>query len=243
MMKTRENIFKFLIALILFLSGQAMAQQRGTLTLTFMNTVKGRPVIKGNAIYRNSLGEDFSITKLKYYVSHAVVRGRNEFRDEGYYLIDEGKRNSISLSVPAGSFEGIGFLFGIDSLKHCSGAQEGDLDPLMDMFWTWNSGYVIFKLEGNSPSSGADLERIEHHIGGYKGDNNVSKEINLSFPSPVSVAPGENKEVFIEMDLDKYWNSSVPVYISKDPVITKPGEDAVKVSANFKNMFSFHSIR
>ena len=36
---------------------------------------------------------------------------------------------------------------GVDSLRNVTGVQTGALDPAMDMYWTWNTGYVMAKLE------------------------------------------------------------------------------------------------
>jgi hypothetical protein len=48
---------------------------------------------------------------------------------------------------------GIRFLLGVDSARNVSGIQTGALDPARGMFWTWNSGYVMAKIEGSSPSA------------------------------------------------------------------------------------------
>ena len=53
--------------------------------------------------------------------------------------------------MPAGNYNSLSFLLGVDSMHNVSGAQTGALDPANDMFWTWNSGYVMAKMEGASP--------------------------------------------------------------------------------------------
>ena len=58
----------------------------------------------------------------------------------------------LNLYLPEGDYTELQFLLGVDSLHNVSGAQTDDLDPAKDMFWTWNSGYVMAKMEGNSPA-------------------------------------------------------------------------------------------
>jgi hypothetical protein len=210
---------------------------KGMLTLHFINTANGKPVSKGDAMYYNAAGDDYTVTKLKYYVSLFRLDGKDTGIEEPYYLIDEGRRNKISIPVPAGEYRSLQFLLGIDSMRHCSGAQSGDLDPLMDMFWTWNSGYVIFKLEGYSSRSIKEGGRLEHHIGGYKAGNAVSTEIDLAFENKLIINEGEQKEITMEMNLDKYWNSSVDISTADMAIITKPGSEAVRISKNFRNLF------
>ena len=125
-------------------------------------------------------------------------------------------------------------MLGVDSLDNCSGAQSGALDPLNDMFWTWNNGYVMFKLEGKSASSTADNNRIEQHIGGYKGGNKTMREIFLPIDKNYFK---ENSIITIQLNLDKYWNGLNDLHIAETPVITAPGELAKKAADNFKGMF------
>lgn len=236
------KIFFYLIIFKTCLLCAAEAQEKPIVTLSFRNTANGKAIVKGETSYKNSSGEEYTVSKLKYYISHPFLQGKSETQNEGYYLIDEGKRNSIQMNMDPGQYNRIGFLLGIDSIRHCSGAQDGDLDPLMDMFWTWNSGYVIFKLEGYSASSSADLGRIEHHIGGYKAGNNVSTPVLLDLPQTLILRPGDQKEIIIEMNLDKYWSSSTEMSIREYPIITRPGGEAVKAAGNFKNLFSVPSL-
>jgi hypothetical protein len=71
---------------------------------------------------------------------------------------------------------------GVDSIRNVSGIQTGALDPLKGMFWTWNSGYVMAKLEGSSESSNSAGNRFTYHIGGFRPGMNVLKTIDLIIP-------------------------------------------------------------
>ena len=218
----------------------------GTLKISFINTANGKPVILRDSLYSNYFGEQYSISKLKYYVSNIVLISSGKAANlGGYYLINAASdENSFEISLQPGNYSNLQFLLGVDSIRNCSGAQTGALDPMNDMFWTWNSGYVMFKLEGNSPASTADLNRIEHHVGGYKGANNVVTKINLDlttngFPE---IKAGSITELVIETNLDNYWHSNTDIKISELPVCMITGELAKKIASNFKDLFSIKSI-
>ena len=188
-----------------------------------------------NKILINSFGETYTITKLKYYVSHVKFVSKINGRDNSrIYLIDAAKDNRIKVSIPSEKITGISFQLGIDSLLNFSGAQSGALDPLNDMFWTWNNGYIVFKMEGTSTSSNADLKRIEYHIGGYKAKNKVTREVFLPINDMFFL---KTKKLTLELDVDKYWEGINKLSIAVTPVITLPGEAAKNVADNFTNMF------
>ena len=169
--------------------------------------------------------------------------GKRIERNE-YHLIDAARPASqhVEFRVPSGSYDKLFFRLGVDSARNCSGAQSGDLDPMNDMFWTWNSGYVMSKLEGISTSSAAINQRMEYHIGGYKGKNKVIQQIRLSSKSPINIIAGKTTEIIIETDLDKWWQADQPVTIHDSPICTTPGELAVKIAANYSNMFTIQSM-
>ncbi len=223
------------------------AIQTGTLKIVFINTANGKQITLRDSIYSNYFGEQYHINKLKYYVSNIILSGKQIVKNPGnYYLVNAASDdNSIELTIPTGNYNDLQFLLGVDSIRNCSGAQTGALDPMNDMFWTWNSGYVMFKLEGNSTASAADLQRIEHHIGGYKGANNVTTKISFSFSNDKSfeIKSNNTTEILIETNMDNYWHGKADIKISELPLCTITGEPAKKIASNFQNLFSIKSIQ
>ncbi len=221
--------------------------KNGTLRIIFINTANGKPVILRDSLYVNAFGEQYSISKLKYYISNVLIPGSGQLpENDSYHLLNAAEAsNNFELSLKEGAYNAIQFLLGVDSLRNCTGAQTGGLDPTNDMFWTWNSGYVMFKLEGTSSSSAADLQRIEHHIGGYKGDNNVATLIHLNFPATqlLQIKEGGTTQLTIELNLDNYWKNAVEIKISETPLCMSTGILAKKMASNFPGLFSVKSIQ
>ncbi len=134
----------------------------------------------------------------------------NSFKEKNsYHLIDESKEESQSFNfnIPAGKYNSLQFLLGVDSLHNVSGAQTDDLDPTKDMFWTWNSGYVMAKMEGNSSSSKLVNNKYEFHIGGYAGPFNVIKKIQLDSKDNkgFELKAGKITEIIINADINTWW--------------------------------------
>jgi hypothetical protein len=75
--------------------------------------------------------------------------------------------------------DSITFNLGIDSLTNVSGAYEGDLDPMNNMYWTWQSGYINLKFEGSID----DGVIREYHLGGYAYPNNALQKVSLEMNS------------------------------------------------------------
>ncbi len=184
----------------------------------------------------NDFGETYTISKLKYYVSNVRFKtGDKKQMNTGVYLIDAAKQNSIYIKAPSKKITGISFLLGVDSILNCSGSQSGALDPLNDMFWTWNNGYIFFKLEGSSDASTADLKRIEYHIGGFKGGNKTMRKVFLPINDQALL---KQKKLVIQLDIDKYWNGINKIKIAEMPVVALPGTKAKTVADNFSGIFS-----
>ncbi|MDQ6762377.1 MAG: hypothetical protein M3015_07090, partial [Bacteroidota bacterium] len=163
-----------------------------------------------------------------------------------YHLIDESiaESQSIVFNLPAGNYKSLQFLLGVDSLHNVSGAHTDDLDPAKDMFWTWNSGYVMAKMEGNSPASKLVNNKYEFHIGGYAGPFKVIKKINLNFPGENSIIlkAGNTTEININADVNTWWKGVNDIKIAEHANITSPGKFALAISDNYAKMFSVEKI-
>jgi hypothetical protein len=214
---------------ILFFSLHCFGQKK--IVIKFEHIANGKKIVLNDSVYTNAFGEKYTVSKLKYYVSNILfaTKGQREINKE-VYLIDASKNDSI-VKIDGRKIMGIYFTIGVDSILNCSGAQSGALDPLNDMFWTWNNGYVFFKLEGTSSSSTADRNRIEQHIGGYKGEYKTMRRIFLPIKKTSSI-------ITIQVDLDKYWSN---IKIAETPVIAAPGKEAKKAADVFVGMFSVKS--
>ncbi len=238
----------FMLAITSAFSQAGISEKgQGTLLIRFINTANGKPVVLTDSLYSNFFGEKYSISKLKYYISHIAVttgNGKTNTWNDSYLVDENAGETSILINTDAGRYHTIGFLLGVDSARNCSGAQDGALDPMKGMFWTWNSGYIMFKLEGYSTASTADLQRIEHHIGGYKGADNVTTYISLDVKQPQSLVinPGETTELLLEMNLDNYWHDKNDIRIAELPMCMVTGEPALKVAGNFPGLFSIKEI-
>lgn len=221
----------------------------GTVKVTFKNTVQGNPMVLNTGNYTNSHGEQYTISKFKYYISNLSVTGVPSVPNGLYFLVDESIPASLSLSfdAPVGKYQTLSFTLGVDSTRNVSGAQTGALDPLNDMFWTWNSGYIMAKMEGNSPQSPVVNNKVEYHIGGFTGANNVVLNKGFAFAaapySPLDVRANKTSEIFIDADFDTWWQGSYDLKIAITPAATHPGAIAKSISNNYNNMFTITDIK
>jgi hypothetical protein len=224
-----------------------MAESGVSVKINFISNVDGKPIYLGDSTYTNPFGEKYNITKLRYYVTNIRFKNAHGNFDEenSYHLIDESVIGSqtLHLSIRPGEYYALDFLLGVDSLHNVSGAQTDDLDPTKDMFWTWNSGYVMAKMEGNSPNSKLVNNKYEFHVGGFSGPNNVLKEIHLKFPgNAIHFDVGKKYEIFIDADINAWWQHPHDIRISEHATITTPGENAKNISDNYANMFHLEKV-
>jgi len=221
-------------------------KKTGRVTFSFINTVKSVPLVLDSVEYSNPFGEAYHVTKLKYYISNIKLNAtQHSFAEPGsYHLLDAGEPSSLSFAIDAAAntYNSISFIAGVDSIKNVSGAQSGALDPANGMFWTWNSGYVMFKLEGNSPASTIINDRIEYHIGGFSGPNNVLQLITLSLPAALHVQEGKNCDIFITADIDKLWQGVSDLKITTTPATMAPGVLSKKIADNYNRMFTIKEM-
>lgn len=130
-------------------------------------------------------GDTLMFHKFKQYISNIRFikpDGTGYEVPESYYILDADNAESLEIgieNVPSGDYTALEIVFGVDSTRNVSGAQEGALDPANGMFWSWNSGYIMVMAEGMSPN--ASNGTFAFHLGGFSGENSVVIKRNLSF--------------------------------------------------------------
>jgi hypothetical protein len=254
----KKNVLSYSFILTLFVItgySQPAVIEKGNIKFVFINTVKGIPIVLNDSMYSNPFGETYSIKNLKYYISHITLANATKAAEkENYQLVDENNPDSksFSISCKSGTYISVNFLLGVDSLHNVSGAQSNALDPMNGMFWTWNSGYIMTKFEGVSAASNQVNNRFEYHIGGFSGINSVLKNISLPLTidhlpagqagSPFTILPNKRVTIFIEADLNEWWQQPNDISIAAIPVCTTPGELAKKIADNYSKLFRIKNI-
>lgn len=236
-----------IICLFLFVACKKDTVEQGTMELTFRNVVGNQPLTLNTVTYQNAAGEGFTISAFKYYLSNfSLVKMDNSEvpLPVEYFLVDESDETSrtIRLAAPKGEYRAMRFLIGVDSIRNVSGAQTGALDPVNGMFWSWNSGYIMAKLEGYSPASTAAENRLTLHIGGFRKEHSAIQEVLLTAPISLTVAAGRQPQLEIVADADAWFRQPFPVSFATTSTIHVPGEASAKIAANYRNMFRITSV-
>jgi hypothetical protein len=193
--------------------------------------------------YRNFFKESYSVSAFKFYV-HGIrlinTDSNKVFTVNKYFLLDfsDSTTTNLKLTVQPYKYNRIGFVIGVDSARNVSGAQTDALDPAKGMFWTWNTGYIMAKLEGNSPSSPTGV--FEYHIGGFREPDNVIRNTTLLFPfgETVDLKPEKTSEITVTANISNWFYNPHDLKFSENPVRTTPGPLARQIAENYSKMFT-----
>jgi hypothetical protein len=224
-----------------------------SLTIRFSNEVGGRPLRLGGEIYVNRFGEPFTVTQCKYYISHLVAGdGRREellfFRP---HLVDQGDSGSLELHLQTtlAAVRWVRFSVGVDSIYNTAGVLTGDLDPMLGMFWTWNTGYINARLEGISDSARAPAHRFTWDVGGYRSGQNTLRTVTILLPADDTIPAGGSPdkpadrasatpEIVLHANLLHWFDGLHFIPIGVSPVCHEPGPLAMQLADNISTLFS-----
>lgn len=215
--------------------------------------------------YTNAAGETFNVNFLQYYISNIVLKAEDgsEYvvpQEESYFLVKEhdAATQNIQLSnIPEGNYNEVMFTIGVDSLRNTMSPSQrtGVLDVGVEgagkeMYWSWNSGYIFFKMEGNSTAiETTDTNpdgKFRYHIGGFGGYEtpmftNV-RTVSISLGRDAAKAREEAMpSVHIVVDILKVLEGTTTVSLREYPtVMVNPF--SVKVSENYMKAFEYHHV-
>ncbi|WP_149207778.1 MbnP family protein [Flavobacterium johnsoniae] len=266
-MKNQITIMFCLFAL-LTCSSASYAQKSSAvlaeLALEFNNVVGDKPLKLQDGSYSNEAGEKFSVTTFNYFVSNIKLHQKEgkEYvipQDSSYFLIKENDPASrkINLKVPEGQYTAVTFTIGVDSLRSTMdiSRRTGALDiaggMLDGMYWTWNSGYLFMKFEGDSPQAELDRtgqRKFRYHIGGFGGYNKPSVNnirtvtIDLSKKGAVKAKKNAISRVVLQTDASRVFNGKTKVSIAANSTVMF-GDFSRLISENYTQMFSHISTK
>jgi hypothetical protein len=253
----KRNLMAFIpLACLLFCSCQKALRfppdpaPNHALEIQFKPIVDADTLVYGNT-YHNIFNEPYTVRNFKFYVSQILLTNTDsnityKVNKDQYFLVDFADLTTAKLTLNAVpyTYNRISFTIGVDSIHNVSGAQTGALDPANGMFWTWNSGYIMAKLEGNSPASNEQNQIFEYHIGGFAGAESVVEQIDLNFPSnqQLGFLPGHATSMTITANTNAWFASPNAISIATTPVCATPGGLAKSIAENYANMFQIINI-
>ena len=227
--------------------------KKAELSIEFDNVVGSADLALNTGSYTNQSGETFNVTKLKYYVSNFKLTNVNgtEYvvpQDSCYFLIDESDEATHEpiLRIPEGEYKTLTFTLGVDSLRNTKdiSLRTGVLDPTgegADMYWSWNSGYIFLKMEGNSSAS--MMGEYMYHIGLYGGMttatiNNVRTiTLDLTGRGTPKVKASKETNVHLMVDILKLFNGTSNFSIA-DHAMVMVDPFSANIANNYVKMFS-----
>ncbi len=146
----------------------------GTLQFLLNNEVDGAPLVKNELIYINAALNPYMITEVKYFISDIVLYKHGSssmFIDnpKDIYYIDEDIPSTRAIQVmnaiPEGSYDSIGFTFGIPESKNRS--YHFVNPPEANMGWPeiLGGGYHYMMMNGKWQDTSGILQPFNFHLG------------------------------------------------------------------------------
>ncbi len=219
----------------------------GSVAIHVENVAGDKPLQLNSETYVNANGDSFTVRMYKYYLTNfRLVKedGTEYVQPESYYLINQADEASFKFNidnVPSGKYTHIRFMQGVDSVRNVSGAQDGALDPLHGMFWTWSTGYIMAKIEGNSTSVPTSAGNLIFHLGGFTR-NGAVKEIEIPLTETIVVGKEKNPAIYLRSDILKWFTGSANIDFSTTYNVMEPGFTSTLLVENYSKMMSVTKV-
>ncbi|MEZ4918382.1 MAG: MbnP family protein [Saprospiraceae bacterium] len=243
---TRFSIALYLLFTIVFI-GLAGCKKEDTAThspvlVHFQTTVRGAEILPGTGEYQNSFGQTFRFDMLKYYISNCALIDANgeAFELANHHLIDIEEPSTATLafdSIPNKSYTHFRFFVGIDPQHNHDGDQEGALDPVHGMLWSWNTGYIFYKHEGSYLNAAGEWKQLLFHY----GTDEAYTEVII--PVDGIDLNGKERSVFLNFDIGKLYDepNAIDFFVdnARQSVSATDRDWLAKQKENVPNAFSF----
>ncbi|MFT5248397.1 MAG: hypothetical protein ACI93P_000110 [bacterium] len=223
---------KLVTILLLIATGFVFAQENH-LKIKF-NPVFNKKVLEKNSWYVSSNNDSIQFLKITFYLTDFKIltkEGKTKSIPNSNFLVDvlnDENKNILLENVSYKKGDQLLFNIGVEEKMNTSGALSGALDPANGMYWSWQSGYINFKIEGKSPSCNTRKNKFQFHIGGYQLPFASTRSVTLNFSTT------KNNVLKIDLNLGKLFNA-----ISLDTLnqVMIPGKEAIQIADILPSLF------
>jgi hypothetical protein len=192
-----------------------------------INPTFNNQTLMESAWYMSSKHDSIQITDVRFYLTDfqlKTVAGEIRSIENSNYLIDVFKPETLDILLDTTFFgrgDELSFNLGVNSAMNTSGALSGALDPSNGMFWSWQSGYINFKIEGISPSCDTRKNKFQFHIGGYKEPHKTLRRLSFTL---------DNQTTQIDLNLNLFFDT---IELNMHNQVMVPGERANQLASVF----------
>jgi hypothetical protein len=221
---------RFLYCLLVYLHAAGLCSQTDNAHSVIFHPMYGGSSLQMDHYYKSGT-DSVLIETLKFYISGIELMHNSKVvwkESNSFHLVDisEVKTLSFKLKIPSSlTYDQLKLNLGIDSVTNVAGAMGGDLDPTKGMYWSWQSGYINFKLEGRSNVCKTRNNEFQLHLGGYQHPYNSLASTWL----PVSTT--SQTDIFIDVEQMLKCTDLVAQHH-----IMSPGKEAVLLSEKVLKM-------
>jgi hypothetical protein len=173
-----------------------------------------------DSISFSSLKIYFSDFRFKYKISGQITSIDTLI----FYDLSDTSTHTLFNKLSLINFESVAFTLGLDSSKNVSGELENAYDPLLGMYWAWNTGYINLKIMGESSAVPTNSHEFEFHLGGYRSPFATAQTIQVDL-----------NDQYIYFDLEKLFSESIN--LTKNHHIMLPCKDAFLISQSLSAYF------
>ena len=180
-------------------------------------------------VYLNQNNDSISFSTLKIYFSDFRFKDKISGRITSidtliFYDLSDSSTHTLFNELSLINFESVAFTLGLDSSKNVSGELENAYDPLLGMYWAWNTGDINLKIMGESSAVPTNSHEFEFHLGGYRSPFATAQTIQVDL-----------NDQYIYFDLEKLFSESIN--LTKNHHIMLPCKDAFLISQGISACF------
>ena len=180
-------------------------------------------------VYLNQNNDSISFSTLKIYFSDFRFKDKISGRITSidtliFYDLSDSSTHSFFNDLNLSNYESVAFTLGLDSSKNVSGELENAYDPLLGMYWAWNTGYINLKIMGESSAVPTNSHEFEFHLGGYRSPFATAQTIQIDL-----------NDQYIFFDVEKLFSESIK--LTKNHHIMLPCKDAFLISQGLSACF------
>jgi hypothetical protein len=204
-------------------------EESGTINFRFKLEYAGQPM-KMFSQYEYPVTKDkFMMSRLSFFISDLSIRSSSGdllLKDIDYVNLTNSHTDPISSNgleykvtgVKAGNYSGFAFGVGVPKVSNALSPKDFSANHILSgsaEYWaTWKS-YIFFRPEGQIAINGKPITETTFAL--HLGSDDAYRKITLN--KPIQVVNGQETNVDIILDVEKYFNGKTWYDIAKVPQI------------------------